>query len=151
MGIFSKLVEEKKEEFIKKAKETNMRGHGEINARLFVDAEKKKILFVPHKINHPEFIAAHIGKTKEDIKKNINLINQYIPVTVEIAEEKATAVLVGISGLETWLDANKKKYNYGKDKYHNKKYVNQARDFILAVLQEYEILAPDFKLRIIYK
>ncbi len=151
MGIFSKLVEKKKEKFIEKAKETNKRGHGEINARLFVDSREKKILFVPYNINHPEFIAMHIGKTKEDIKKNISLINHFIPVTVEIEKEKATGMLVGISGLETWLEANKKKYNYGKDKYHDKKYVNEARDFILAVLQEYEMLALNFTLNVIYK
>jgi hypothetical protein len=130
--------------FIEKAEETSKRARGEIVARLIVDADRRKILFVPDSINHPEFLEIRLGKTIEELKQQPDLVSPFIGVAVKIEGNTATEILVGISGIETY-------FGRFKSPLHTKGQVNKARDLVLATLQAEQILAKGFKLRVIYK
>ena len=130
--------------FIKKAKKTSVRAHGEIVARLIVDTNRNKILFVPAEINHPEFLALELGISLDQLKQQPDMVSPFIGVAVRIINGLAVDVLVGISGLETY-------FGRFKSPLHTKKQVNEARNLILATLQAGKILSEDFKLRMLYK
>ncbi|MBW2966022.1 hypothetical protein KY342_02885, partial [Candidatus Woesearchaeota archaeon] len=89
--------------FIEEAEKTSVRAHGEIVARLIVDTDKNKIFYVPAEINHPEFLAAHLGKTVDELKQNPDLVSPFVGVAVKTDNNIATDIIVGISGIETYF------------------------------------------------
>ena len=130
--------------FIEKAKETSVRAHGEVIARLIVDTNKDKILFVPANKNHAPFLAAHLGKNIKEVEQQPDLVSPFVSVVVRFEGDLAEEVMVGISGLELY-------FTEFKSPLHTKKQVNKARNLILATLQACDLLAKGFKLRMIYE
>tara|TARA_Y100000310_G_C20630748_1_gene788531 strand:- start:660 stop:1064 length:405 start_codon:yes stop_codon:yes gene_type:complete len=132
--------------FIEKARKTSMRAGREIVARLLIDSDKGKILFVPSNINHPEYLAGLLGITKEKLKENPEIVSPYVGAAVKLNEMETAVdeILVGISGLETV-------FSTVKSPLHTKKQVNVARDILVSLLQKENILSVGFKLKTMYK
>ena len=132
-------------DFIKEAKKTSKRASGEIVARLIIDTKKEKILFIPDHINHPEYLAAYLGKKdKQELKQDPDLVSHYVGAAVGIEDGKVTRVLVGISGLELY-------FGTVRSPLHKKAQVNKARNILLAELANEGLLTKEYKLQAIYK
>jgi hypothetical protein len=130
-------------DFIIEAEKTNVRSHRFV-ARLIIDTNKKKILFVPSDINHPEFLANHLELTVEVLKRIPSKVSPFIGGVVGIVDGKAALIFIGLTGLETVFSKYLRPL-------HQRKNVDSARDLVLATLQAGELLAPRFKLKTVYK
>jgi len=139
--IFDKLA---KASFLRKAKQTSERAHGEIVARLIVDTDRNDVLFVPAGTKHPEFAAARLGKTVDDLKRNPDLLSPFVGVAVRIVNDQAEEVLVGISGIEMYF------VRY-KSPLHTKAQVIKARDLVIAMLQAGKMLSEHMKVNLVFK
>lgn len=130
-------------DFIEEAKKTSVRAHGELIARLIIDTEKERIMFVPSEINHPEFLAAYLKVEKADLKANPDKVSPFVGAAVRIESDKAVEIMVGVSGLETL-------FKRMKSPLHTKAQVNKARNILLAELQNEKILGEGYKLKVLY-
>lgn len=130
--------------FIEEAKLTSVRAHGEIIARLIIDTVKRNMLFVPASINHPEFLADYLNKkNKSQLKQEPDSVSPYVGAMVRIVNDMAQEIVIGISGIETVFA----KY---KSPLHTKEQVNTAKTILIDILQREGILAPNFKMKLMY-
>lgn len=130
-------------DFIKEAKNTSVRSHGELIARLIIDTEKEMIIFVPAKINHPEFLAGYLEVEKANLKANPDKVSPFVGAAVRIEDDKAVEIMIGVSGLETL-------FRRMKSPLHTKAQVNKAKNILLAELQNEKILGEGYKLKVLY-
>ena len=132
------------EDFLALAETTNKRHHGELIARLIVDVKKQQILFVPSGMNHPEFLADYLKTTLLDIEQSPEKVNHFVGASLNIVSNQIIEIIVGISGLETWLRAFKKPF-------HLKSQINQARSVLINFIISNNIpLMKDYALRMVY-
>ena len=135
-------------DFIEEGRKTTKRRHGEIVVRLIIDTEKEQIHFVPQDINHPDYVYKILLKiTKEELLKNPDMASHFVGAAVLINEsDEVEDMLVGVSGLETWL----KSYLGGKT-FHTKNQVNKAKEILFKYLISNKVkLQLNYKLRMAY-
>ena len=121
-----------------------MRAHGEIIARLIVDTKTGEVLFVPSDINHPEFVAARVGKKVSYLKEHPVEFTHLVGANVVIVDDVVTEVFVGVSGIETVLLVRKKPF-------HSKEEVNLAQGVLMDCLLRAGVqMKPNLRLRVVY-
>ena len=135
-------------DFIEEGRKTTKRRHGEIVIRLIIDIKKEQVYFVPQDINHPEYVYKVLLKiSKAELSKNPDIASHFVGAAVLINEsDEVEDMIVGVSGLETWL-----KHHLGDKPFHTKAQVNKAKDILLQYLIGRKIkFQQNYKLRMAY-
>lgn len=128
--------------FIELASQTTKRAR-KIVARLLVDTKTRKIYFIPENKDHPDFVMELLKVNKRFLKENPSIASRFVGVAVEIENNLVKKILIGISGLETWL------VNYKKP-FHSRKEVNEASAIIMGYLLKETKIERGYKLNTAY-
>ena len=84
---------------------------------LLINVDDGKVYPVPKNLEHVNFTALLLGKTKKELEKNPKLAAHLIPSTIYMENRKIKGVLTGVSGLELGLKVR-----------HNKADLKKAHD-----------------------
>src|SRR3972149_7237883 len=73
---------------------------GERVGRFIADTKLAKLYAIPANVDHPDFVAALLGKSVTDLKKAPFDCNYFVAVSIILLKGHISLLLIGVSGFE---------------------------------------------------